>query len=345
MKIKAYITHKQCERNADCQDRFCINKENRTIAVSDGMSQSIFQEYWAELLVKYYADNGHCSEEDRRTLCDKWLQRVESYKAEQEANGRNLWRLKNCIAERSGAGATICGVQFTNATDWKGEVLGDSCIVKVDMKKWTMELLSSEEKAFDNHPDYYDSFPEKKGSGTVKHFEGKISHDDLLLLVSDPFSDFFLTHRTDCKKFIDQILLLNSHDDFCRLVDNWREQGMHNDDSTLCVIEFDNCPDFNISYQDSIEKLIDEETQPEVKAEIEICCPTGKTNLQEESDVTSSDSMVSQYFKMVMNEIDKVINQAKKKGSKSKQKNVGVRCIEKLKHKLDNEFQKLVKEE
>ena len=51
MRIKAFITHKDKERFSDCQDRFRVNKDTKSIALADGMSQSIFQKIWAQLLV------------------------------------------------------------------------------------------------------------------------------------------------------------------------------------------------------------------------------------------------------------------------------------------------------
>ena len=275
MKVRAFITHKLCEQYADCQDRFCINPDNRRIGLSDGMSQSIFPSYWAELLSKQYANEGHCNDDDRIKLCASWLQRVNQYREEQISIGKDPWRLDNFIAARKGAGATICGVNFENATDWKGDVLGDSCIVKVNTKEFKLEILTSEDKAFDSFPDFYDSFPEKKGRGTIKSFEGRIGSDDILLLVSDPFSEFFTENKDNVKDLVEQILMLNNHDDYCKLVDNWRAKGMHNDDSTLCVVEFDNDIALNIQYQDFVDELIEnekfvnnnEETQVETSEE------------------------------------------------------------------------------
>lgn len=67
MKIRAFITHKLKENYSECQDRFCINSDSHTIAVSDGMSQSVFPDYWAEILSSFYATNGHCTDEDRKS--------------------------------------------------------------------------------------------------------------------------------------------------------------------------------------------------------------------------------------------------------------------------------------
>ena len=269
MKVRAFITHKLSEHYADCQDRFCINTDYRTIAVSDGMSQSIFPEYWAELLSEYYALHGHCTEEDRKQLCAKWLYKVNGYLEEQVDIGKNPWRLKNNIVSRIGAGATICGVRFENATSWKGDVLGDSCIIEVNIKDWTARILSSEDKTFDSHPDYYDSFPEKQGVGEMKKFHGTIGPNDILLLVSDPFSEYFTKYKDDCKELIEQILALKKHDDFCLLVANWRDKGMHNDDSTLCIIEFDNDINMHTAYKDEIQELIDTEQKSIVQERAE----------------------------------------------------------------------------
>lgn len=329
MKVRAFITHKLCEQYADCQDRFCINEDSRTIAVSDGMSQSIFPDYWADILATQYANEGHCNEEDRIRLCSSWLQRVEEYRDEQVRLGKNPWKLNNFLSAHKGAGATICGVSFENATNWKGDVLGDSCIVEVELEKNIVKILSSEEKAFDYYPDYYDSFPEKKGRGIIKSFSGTIDPNKILLLVSDPFSEFLDKNKADCEELIRQILQLNNHSDFCNLVDRWREKGMHNDDSTLCLIEFDDSLDFNIRYQDSIADLITEEKTKEEETIAPI--------IQDEPHVLSNEvevnneevSVLLQYHKKVealLNELlekYRVKNQSQKKrglGKKGKQK-------------------------
>ena len=52
MKIRAFITHKKAEHFNDCQDRFSINADTKSVALSDGMSQSWQQKIWAQLLVE-----------------------------------------------------------------------------------------------------------------------------------------------------------------------------------------------------------------------------------------------------------------------------------------------------
>jgi hypothetical protein len=260
MKIRAFITHKISEDYSDCQDRFSVDRDNLRIAVSDGMSQSIFPEWWAELLAHQYTEKGTCNEEDRQNLCQQWHDQVMEYLHSEKDKGNNPWRLENTINEKNGAGATICGVTFKNATDWEGQVLGDSCILIVDKKSGKVEIHTSEDKPFDSYPDYYESFVEKQGRGKITSCQGSIDPDHVMLLVSDPFSEYAYNHRDGIGNFINIVLALKDHNDFCEFVDNMRKnENLHNDDSTLCIVEFDNSLDFNIEYKDDIDKLIKDE--------------------------------------------------------------------------------------
>lgn len=61
MKVKAFITHKKAEKYSDCQDSFAVNGENKAIAVSDGISQTIFSGIWSEILTDAFVEKpwGH----------------------------------------------------------------------------------------------------------------------------------------------------------------------------------------------------------------------------------------------------------------------------------------------
>ena len=349
MKVRALITHKLCEHYADCQDRFSINKDSRTVAVSDGMSQSIFPDYWADLLSVQYVKEGHCNEADRIKLCGRWLQKVEEYRDEQVKLGKNPWKLNNFLAAHKGAGATICGVRFDNATDWRGDVLGDSCIIEVDMETFTINVLSSQEKAFDYYPDYYDSFSDKKGRGVIKSFSGTIGPNKHLLLVSDPFSEFIDKHKDDCETHIQQILQLNSHLDFCKLVDDWRNRGMHNDDSTLCIIEFDGDLNFNVHYQDDISSLIQKEEQEEtIIAEVEITPKDtgqeqGNNNEEENNELykTIPLDILKDFFFYVIKEFDSLLSKKNKLRHSLKKENINKHDISEIKQRIIKEYKRL----
>ena len=149
---------------------------------------------------------------------------------------------------------------FRSAENWVGHVLGDTCIIDVDITgKAPIKIYTSEDKAFDSYPDYYESFPNKVGRGQIKEFTGKLSEGHCLLLVSDPFSEFLSNHKEHCSQWLRRILELKGHEDYCSLVDDWRHEGLHNDDSTLCIIEPDGSMAFNIEQEDDITSLIEKE--------------------------------------------------------------------------------------
>lgn len=54
MKVRAFITHKEEEFYKDCQDRFSVNADTKSVAVSDGMTQSLVPWIWAEFLACEY---------------------------------------------------------------------------------------------------------------------------------------------------------------------------------------------------------------------------------------------------------------------------------------------------
>ena len=135
MKVRAYITHKLEESNADCQDYFRLNSGKKKIAISDGVSQSIFSAKWAELLVKEYTDTDVDDiSESIPKLQKKWQAYARQQLTELESIGQSTWMLENCLMESQGAGATFCGVHFDKDGSWDGYVLGDSCLLEVSNK-------------------------------------------------------------------------------------------------------------------------------------------------------------------------------------------------------------------
>lgn len=268
MKIRAFISQKAAERISDCQDRFAINAESKIVAVSDGVSQSIFPDYWAQILVNHYTSKGSLTEEERVLLCGEWRNWVLSYIEEEKSKGNNPWRTESNLYEGITAGATLCGVKFNGSDEWTCEVLGDSCLIVVHGDD-SIDILSSQDKEFDTYPDYLDSGAKKKGRGTFKTYNGTISETEKLILVSDPFSDFFYANKEKPSEYLASLLNINSHEEFIKLVRDWRALGMHNDDSTVVILEWDNSPEFNIVKEDNINELIALDSQKKQEIPIE----------------------------------------------------------------------------
>ena len=262
MRIKAFITHKDQESFSDCQDRFRVNKDTKSIALADGMSQSIFQKIWAQLLVDNYTaiEQWEPTIGSVRELSPQWHEQVMAIIPSLTPAAQR--RSRNSLAMGMSAGSTFVGIRF-NENNWEGWVLGDSCLIVVDKSNKIVKIETSQEGKFDSHPDYFDSNPNKEGKGQPKAISGKIRQGEKLLLVSDPFSDILYINQNSEKieGLIGELLAIESHEAFETLVEKWREQGMHNDDSTLVVVEYDETNEFQIVYEDSIDAFIEIEKQ------------------------------------------------------------------------------------
>jgi serine/threonine protein phosphatase PrpC len=274
MKVKAFITHKLAETFSDCQDRFSLNPDTKSIAVSDGMGSTWQQKIWAQLLVDAFTDSTDWfpTRETIKPLCISWRNKVIDYIEQLKKRPRTghqqreikmldalIYRNERGLALGYSAGATFVGIRFEK-NQWQGSVLGDSCLIEWDGSKAKFHT-SQDVEAFDSYPDYFDSDETKEGKGTPKDISGILDNGNHLLLVSDPFSDFLLEHnkRGDIPEYINQLLKLNSHDDFDALVDDWRAKGMHNDDTTLVIVEDNKSEHFSIIIRDEINKFIENE--------------------------------------------------------------------------------------
>lgn len=273
MKIRAFITHKKAERFVDCQDRFSINCDTKSVAVSDGMSQSIFQKIWAEILVDTYAKDAcwHPAEDiENKKVRDElsaiWRNRVNNRLREQQEEGKATYLAEGMLAEGKSAGATLAGIRF-NGQSWNGDVLGDTCVIEVQNDKIVQIHTSQDTDTFDNYPDYYDSNPIKEGKGKPMAISGLLQPNGLLLIVSDPFSDLFceLLKQDEAKvsALLVRLLSLKTHEEFEKLISDLRANAhMHNDDSTLVMIEYDANNEFNIDVIDNIRDLASAEEIP-----------------------------------------------------------------------------------
>lgn len=260
MKLRGFITHKAAEYYSDCADYFRICPRTKRVAVSDGVGQSVMPAEWAKLLVDAYLRDEWNPGNSTYPLMEKWIQLAWDYVNEQKKQGKNPWLLENCLINKDGAAATFCGLQFTHRNDWRASILGDSSLVILDGENRIAQLLSSKEGAFDFRPDYYESFGNNKGE--IRIVSGQLENEQKILLVSDPFSELFQNIKgTESEiPIISRILSIFNTKDFNTLVDSFRtDYHMHNDDSTLVIIEPDEADSFCVIYEDSMDSLLEEE--------------------------------------------------------------------------------------
>lgn len=310
MVIRAFITHKQAELFSDCQDRFGVNPDTKSIAVSDGMGSTWQQKIWAQLLVDTYTDSTdwYPSNDTIKPLCQTWRAKVADFiqnLKETNAPENMIYRNERNFAEGRSAGATFVGIRF-NGNEWKGSVLGDSCLIEWDGNEAKFNT-SQDSGTFDSYPDYFDSDASKEGKGTPKPIGGFLTEGKYLLLVSDPFSEFLLEHskQGNVAMYVKQLLLLASHDDFETLVCEWRNEGMHNDDTTLVIVATNNSDALVVSHADLIEEMIKNEksSQNSVPPAIDIPPIPHENPIQEKVEAAENFIVVQNNEKSFIDEL------------------------------------------
>lgn len=272
MKVRGYITHKPEETYSDCADFFAIDTITRKVAVSDGVGQSILPLEWAKLIVNAYVSGRWTDLDNVKDLQTEWYAEARSFLKKQQEAGEVTYMLENCLEERDGAGATFCGLSIIDKSHWSCDVLGDSCLIIVHEDN--IEIVSSQSDLNNNRPDYYDSFLPKRGQ--VKHLDGELKEGEFLLLVSDPFSGLLyergIKQNSDAVRLAHELTTINSDEEFISFVKNWREnEGMHADDSTLVIVEYDGTDGLNNTTQCTLDDKINAATNDGIKNEVE--CP------------------------------------------------------------------------
>lgn len=326
MKIRAFITHKKAELFSDCQDRFSISTDTKSVALADGMSQSYQQKIWANILVQQFTNHYDFvpNKEAIKELSTQWRAEVINFigKLKTEKAPENLiYRNENSLAMHKSAGATFLGIRF-NGQKWSGDVLGDSCLIEVEDYHIKRILTSQQGDQFDSYPDYFDSDALKDGKGTPLQIEGEINNKTSIILVSDPFSDFLSEkHKeNDEEKYLKELFAVSSHDEYEELVARWRDNyGMHNDDSTLIIIENDDSVNFTCSHIDDIQILITEEIKQQSIAKQEQACENNNSAESQEdiqSKVHNTDPIEQgtayisqeQFIQIFQKEFNKLLN-------------------------------------
>lgn len=267
MKLRGFITHKAAEYYSDCADYFRICPRTKRVAVSDGVSQSIMPAEWAKILVDSFVEKEWTPGESTASLKNKWFTIASKFALEQRKKGENPWLLENCLVNKDGAAATFCGVTFSDECKWTASILGDSALVEINNENQLVRICSSKEGAFDNRPDFFDSFSEDKGE--IRQFDGTLNNGSKILIVSDPFSELFQKVKgTPGEESVINILLsVIDITSFNATVDTLRtDYQMHNDDSTLVIIEPDESDMMTILYERTLEESQQEE---ELKFETE----------------------------------------------------------------------------
>ena len=237
-KVRAFITNKKRE---NCEDSFSVNAANKSIAIADGVSQSLFSKLWANILTKAAVNNNTAISEDFIIpLKNEWWNRVEEIIKEKEKNNDPyVERTKRLLyIEDNTAAATLTSCKISNGGSVTYSIIGDSCFAIVNKDMELLHLYSSKGDfaELDNSPEYIDSSNNQTVVGTIIQGEYVPQQGDVILLCTDAVSNFLRKHK-DNKELIKKVIGICSHQEFENLINRLWGQGLKIDDITIVIID------------------------------------------------------------------------------------------------------------
>lgn len=307
--IKAFIAPHIDENYALCQDRIFVDSNKMFFSVSDGVSSSFAQTYYAELISSYESDKISLTPDDARSIFSSWKNYMEELK---QAN--KLGRAsKQRFTRGDRPAATFARLKFNKSNGsllWSVAVLGDCTIIHLNLNEGIepIHVITSGEKfkqdnfkyngivadyyRFGRMPDQLDEHGTMLGNQAVlESNETKVN--DCFILMTDGLSDWVLNSPEKTKDRLSLLLNLDSQDDFLKLLKKERDENreIENDDISFIKIVINNFDDFDIdsnSYITDINRLIEMEKIANKNKPIENVIDQQQCNPTDPAKVTSS---------------------------------------------------------
>lgn len=266
--VRGFVCPYQGCSFGSCQDTLYADPANAFFSVVDGVSEGMGQSYYVKLLSRYKSDsdNVRLSKHDAEVIHGAWKEYQEMLISEgrMPRNAHRLYR------EGKFAHATYIRLKFyTSEADndiirWKCAVLGDSALLHIhksgDALKIQHVLMSNENVRADKYEysdvlGYYDfsQAPDQLDeNGSWLENEAYLEDiscevGDIFLLTTDHVSAWILDNASNSISRINQLLSIQTQDEFQELIDNERRENpetgrrnMGDDDSTALIIEIVN---------------------------------------------------------------------------------------------------------
>ena len=180
-------------------------KEQVTVAVSDGASESMLSGKWAEFLVRLSCKKSSCFENFDRFInrsCRGWKLWLKSHIETRERNSKPIqWYEEPGL--NTGAFASLLCLKLINENDnetnWDAIALGDSCLFQVRDNELITSFPIASSSQFDNRPYLLSSNPTNNThvSKHAKRLTGQWKKNDSFFLMTDALAAWFLKQVED----------------------------------------------------------------------------------------------------------------------------------------------------
>ena len=270
---KSFITSKNGEIAADCQDAREQNEAIGRYAVADGATLSFFPKKWAELLVKRFCYPGEPSLSLEEKNWKEWIEPIQQEWLQwvsETVRETKTYILVDRLSRLEPALSTFIGLEFdVNEGEWRAIILGDSCLFHQSGTEFKSHLLEKLED-FQYRPKSFASFPKDNPIGGDPDVIGdKAIPGDLFILATDALAKWIIQQNKagNLERILNQLKQIETDEQFDRFVDEARDREdirLVNDDVTLMLISVEEAqsPEVeDVKPESSLETRTSEEVQ------------------------------------------------------------------------------------
>ena len=245
--ILSFCTHKRGETDNDIQDYIGINGEKQRFALSDGVTNSVLPQLWAQLLVEDYLIVENTDDFPSPNLPSKFSEKKKN--AKESMTEDQLFMLDLAEEEFVTSAATFAGISIgDDILSWN--VIGDSCIF-ILFENGKLKCISSNENSigengiiqmvFNNHPNVL------KSDGTIKGdwVTGSIGIAPAwIIIMSDRMSEWFVSQYNQENDPVNLLRSIRDNACFEKFVDDeYKAQRLKSDDESAILIHIAGIPD------------------------------------------------------------------------------------------------------
>lgn len=209
------------------EDSAAENVDAGLFAVSDGASTSARSEVWSRLLAEAYVNGDDPLADDTlAALRREWADRVHVPDL--------AWHAKEKLTR--GSAATFLGLRV-DVDGYQMTAVGDSCLFHLSDGELMSVAPLTEWTQFSRFPELVHTTPGLPVPPEhVRSGSGPLGPGDVLLLATDAVAKYLLRRHGETGELPPILDHLDDDEQFAGFVERAREQGLDNDDATVCVV-------------------------------------------------------------------------------------------------------------
>jgi hypothetical protein len=227
MRVTQRTTAKRDNGPDENEDSAAENMDSGLFAVSDGASTAARAEVWSGLLTEAFVNGDDpLTGNTLTTLRRRWSERVHVPDL--------AWHAKEKLTR--GSAATFLGVRIDGA-GYHMTAVGDSCLFHLSDRELVSVAPLTKWTEFSRFSELVLTTPDiPVPSEHVRSSSGDLNAGDVLLLATDAIAKYLLWQHSETGVLPPLLDHLADDEQFAQFVESARQQGMDNDDSTVCVV-------------------------------------------------------------------------------------------------------------